>query len=81
MTLARRQRTMIKYLKATADHGSGLDTRVTDLENRVIFWNRGAERILGWTAAEALGASTYDQLSPTLAEEIRSMNAKVANIG
>ena len=25
LTLARRQRTMIKYLKATADHGSGLD--------------------------------------------------------
>src|SRR6266496_3524486 len=35
LTLARRQRTTIKYLKATAEHGSGLDTRVTDLEARV----------------------------------------------
>jgi chromosome segregation ATPase len=35
LTLARRQRTAIKYLKATADHGSRLDTRVTDLEVRV----------------------------------------------
>lgn len=28
---------------------------VRDLSNRVIFWNRGAERLYGWTAQEILG--------------------------
>ena len=26
---------------------------VTDLERRIVFWNKGAERILGWPAVEA----------------------------
>ncbi len=28
---------------------------VQDLEERIIYWNKGAERAYGWTAAEALG--------------------------
>ncbi len=28
---------------------------VRDLEDRVIYWNKSAERVYGWTAAEALG--------------------------
>ena len=31
-----------------------------DLEHRVIFWNRGAERVFGWTPKEALGRSFPD---------------------
>jgi PAS domain S-box-containing protein len=27
----------------------------TDLEGRVVFWNKFAEKLLGWTAAEAMG--------------------------
>jgi len=42
------------------DHSALLDnTRdaiiVHDLEGRVIFWNKGAERIYGWTRQESLG--------------------------
>ncbi len=30
-----------------------------DLDQRIVFWNRGAERILGYTADEMLGAPCY----------------------
>lgn len=28
---------------------------VRDLENRILFWSQGSERLYGWTAAEAVG--------------------------
>jgi len=31
---------------------------VKDLEHRILFWNQGAERLYGWTAAEVLGQKT-----------------------
>jgi len=37
---------------------------LTDLENRVIYWNRGAERLLGWTEAEVIG-QPLDQFMST----------------
>ena len=33
---------------------------VLDLESRVLYWNNGAERIYGWTAAEAVGRSLVE---------------------
>ncbi|MBN1770409.1 MAG: sensor domain-containing diguanylate cyclase [Deltaproteobacteria bacterium] len=35
---------------------------VTDRERRIVYWNRGAERITGYTAAETLGSSCADNL-------------------
>ncbi len=35
---------------------------VSDLDGRVTFWNQGAERILGWTAREAIGRPVRELL-------------------
>lgn len=38
---------------------------VTDADVRVRLWNAGAERIFGWTAAEAIGRFAWDVMPPT----------------
>ncbi|MGC2639849.1 MAG: PAS domain S-box protein [Acidobacteriaceae bacterium] len=35
---------------------------VRDHQDRIVYWNRGAERLYGWTAAEALGRVTHELL-------------------
>lgn len=35
---------------------------VKDMDNRIIYWNRGAERTYGWTAAEAIGRDSLEML-------------------
>lgn len=37
---------------------------VRDVHNRIVFWNKGAERLYGWTVEEALGKVTFDLLYP-----------------
>ncbi|MEO8358907.1 MAG: PAS domain S-box protein [Vicinamibacteria bacterium] len=40
---------------------------VRDLEHRLVYWNRGAEKMYGWSAADALGKPTPDLLYPNSA--------------
>jgi len=35
---------------------------VRDLEHRITYWNKGAERVYGWTAEEALGRKSNELL-------------------
>lgn len=45
---------------------------LTGLDNRFIFWNRGAEQITGWSAAEAIGKTSEEILgSPSILVEAR----------
>ena len=44
-----------------------------DVHNRVLTWNRGAERIFGWSADEALGQNYLALVSPDASEpELRA---------
>ena len=35
---------------------------ITDINRKILFWNRAAERMTGWQAADVVGHSCYDNL-------------------
>lgn len=43
---------------------------VTDLAGAVVSWNRGAEELYGWTAAEAIGHNIRDLTVPAVAQAV-----------
>jgi PAS domain S-box-containing protein len=94
MALERKRRTVAKLEQTMADlnavHGrlaeqaSLLDKAqdaivVRDLTHRITYWNKSAERLYGWTAAEVLGTVARDLQTDTTAfdEAVR----KVADEG
>nr|WP_265593890.1 PAS domain S-box protein [Haloferula sp. BvORR071] len=52
---------------------------VCDLEQRIIFWNRGAERLYGWPAEEALGKMVADLMFPDLSVFQGATRSTLAN--
>ncbi|HEX8311042.1 MAG TPA: PAS domain S-box protein, partial [Chthoniobacteraceae bacterium] len=53
---------------------------VRDLDQRVLFWNQGAERLYGWSKAEAVGAFIRD-LFPNEAERLAAAEAEFRERG
>jgi len=53
---------------------------VTDLDQRILYWNKGAELLYGWTAAEAIGQFASELLfkkdTSHLMEALKSLMAK-----
>ena len=53
---------------------------VRDLENRILFWNKGAERLYGWNTDEALGQIStqllYKVVSPQVQEAQKTLLMK-----
>lgn len=54
---------------------------VADLDNRISFWNRGAERMLDWTAAEMLGKPLNEVFAPGGGAKEAAVHAAMATMG
>ena len=48
---------------------------VRDLEQRILYWNKGAERLYGWTAAEVMGRSAREVIYPGNADRERLISS------
>jgi diguanylate cyclase (GGDEF)-like protein/PAS domain S-box-containing protein len=53
---------------------------VLDMENRIAYWNKGAERLYGWTAAEVGGRLVTD-IFPESFEELSNGAAVILEFG
>jgi PAS domain S-box-containing protein len=54
---------------------------VHDLDGRIVFWNRGAERTYGWKRDEALGQLSHELLRTEFAEPLLRITARIVQEG
>jgi len=54
---------------------------VLDMEDRIVFWNHGAEEKYGWNKDEVRSRVGYELLHTTFPESLRDIKAKLLNEG
>ena len=54
---------------------------VQDMHNRILFWNRGAAALYGWSSIEALGKNKWELLKAEFAEPTAQISAKLLRDG
>jgi PAS domain S-box-containing protein len=54
---------------------------VRDLDDHIVYWNRGAERLYGWRAEEALGREAGDLLFRSRCEEVAEARRRLLETG
>ncbi|HEX3662447.1 MAG TPA: PAS domain S-box protein [Acidobacteriaceae bacterium] len=54
---------------------------VRDPQDRIVYWNKGAERLYGWTAGEAKGRVIHDLLQTTFSEPVEEIVEKLERDG
>lgn len=54
---------------------------VCSLENKILFWNKGAERLYGWQAEEAIGEDASKLLYKETESQLRDIQVKLAEKG
>ena len=54
---------------------------VRDADGVIKYWNRGAEELYGWTAAEAVGSVSHLLLRTVSAQPIKDLTARVLDTG
>ncbi len=52
---------------------------VRDIHNRILFWNKAAERLYGWQRAEVMGLNTSDFLYKDTSRQLEDALMAVAN--
>jgi PAS domain S-box-containing protein len=52
---------------------------VRDLNSQILFWNRGAEQIFGWTATEAIGKKANEFLYKSISPQLESTVSTVVD--
>jgi PAS domain S-box-containing protein len=70
-----------KFLRNILDSSSSISIMSTDLDQNILFWNRGAENIFGYKSEEVVGLKKTGILYPgdeekALVEDIRSLIRK-----
>jgi PAS domain S-box-containing protein len=50
---------------------------VRNLDDKITYWNRSAERLYGWSAEEARGTTTHDLLQTEFPKELAEIQAEV----
>jgi protein-histidine pros-kinase len=50
---------------------------VRDFEDRVTYWNKGAQRVYGWTAEEVLGQVTHEVLKTAFPQPLEEIHAQL----
>jgi PAS domain S-box-containing protein len=70
-----------KFLRNILDSSSSISIMSTDLDQNILFWNKGAENIFGYKSEEIVGIKKTDILYPgeeekALVEDIRSLMRK-----
>jgi two-component system CheB/CheR fusion protein len=54
---------------------------VRDLDDRIVFWDRGAEQMYGYTAAEAVGQISHDLLRTTFPRPFEQLRDELLTAG
>ena len=54
---------------------------VRDPQDRIVYWNKGAERLYGWKAAEALGRVSHELLQTTFPEPVEDIVKRLERDG
>ena len=52
-----------------------------DPDGRILYWNRGAQEVYGWTAEEALGRNVHDLLRTRFPVAVEAIEAEVTRAG
>lgn len=54
---------------------------IRDQQDRIIYWNKGAERVYGWTSEDARGQVSHDLLHAVFPEPLASIQDKMRTAG
>ena len=84
--VAERTEALAQQTRELAQHAALLDLAhdaivVRNMENRIVFWNRGAELMYGWPAELAVGKVIFDFLKAEFTQPVENIEAQLLQQG